>query len=375
MVGISGGAESAVAAALLKSEGYQVQGLYLAQGMTPEASSSTVKTAAQQSGVGAGEQARKARCLRSDAETARRICAKIGIPLQVADVSDEFHDKVVDHLVHEAIQSRSMDPCVPCHSSIRLGWLARKADELGYRWIATGHYAQLAQDAITGLARLQRAVDAQADQSFLLWGLNQKVLSRLVLPLGGLSRGMVRKLADQFGIPVREPCDPASGVSCLGDDAAVIRLVESSTPAGLRVKGMTRTSEGKVVGSHLGLHRFRVGQKVGGLDLPTEGNKSYFVLGFDLKTHGLIVGPEEKLLAHEVLALGVNWIRPVDGLRPLRCSARIVPWQPDVACWVTPFENGTVHVRFDQPQRALSPGQAIVFSDADEILGGAWVES
>ncbi|MCM2278339.1 MAG: tRNA-specific 2-thiouridylase [Oligoflexia bacterium] len=355
LVGISGGPESAVAAALLKSEGYLVHAFHLA------------------CGKGLEEATGLAHCLSdSDVEVARRICAKMGISLQVADVAEEFRAKVGDYLVHEGIQSRYAAPCIPCNVDLRLAWLRRKADELGCRWIATGHYAQVTQDQLTGYARLHRAADAVHDQSLLLWPLDQAILSRLLLPLGGLSSGMVRKLAIEFGIPLRET---KSSLTCGQEEASVTRFVESRTPAGLRTKGMIRTVAGKVVGSHQGLHRYRVGQKVLGLELPADGSKNLFVLGFDMKTHGLIVGPEESLISRVILALRARWVKPVDQLRPLRCQARMASSAQEVPCLVTCFENDALHVAFEQPQKRVAPGEPVVFLDGEEILGGAWAET
>jgi tRNA-specific 2-thiouridylase len=356
LVAMSGGVDSSVTAALLKSQGYDVIGVHMQLWDHGEANL---------------ERFGGRCCSLIDSNDARRVCDKLDIPYYVIDAQDVFKDKVVDYFVHEYLQNRTPNPCVQCNTQIKFSYLFQKADELECEWVATGHYAQVVQDSQTQTAHLKKAVDAHKDQTYFLFGLTQKALKRTLMPLGSLTKMMVRKLAEEFGLLVAQKAD--SQEICFIGSEGYQSFIEQRVPPTLRHAGMIRTIEGAIVGDHSGLYRYTIGQRKG-LQLKAKDPDQYFVVGFDVKSHSLIVGPESYLFSKELIASNTNWIQPVDGFHSVECKARIRSRHDEALCRVTSFENGRVHVEFDSPQRAITPGQAIVFYREDEALGGAFIE-
>ncbi len=354
---MSGGVDSSVAAALLKNQGYDVIGAHLQLW--------------DHSQTNLGRFGGRC-CSWIDPNDARRVCDRLDVPYHVMNAQDLFEDKVVDYLIHEVLQCRAPNPCVQCNNQIKFNYLFQKADELGCDFIATGHYAQVVQDTTSGFAFLKKAVDLQKDQSYFLFGLTQKTLRRTILPLGNLSKTMVRKLAEGFGLAVANK--PDSQEICFVDDDQCISFIENRSAPSLRPTGLIRTSDGSTIGEHEGLHRYTIGKKKG-LQFKEKEYQNFLVLGFDNKNQTLIVGPEEKLYHRQILASGVNWISPINELNTHVCKVRIRPDHEEVSCLVTVFENGRVQVQFDEPQRAMAPGQVIVFYNGDEILGGGFIDS
>lgn len=349
LVAMSGGMGSFVTAALLKSEGYDVLGVHFQ--------------------IGPSEVQAKC-CSSLEPAEVQKIASKIEVPCSVIDLRDRFMHEVVDYYLHDYLQYRKPAPCVQCDVRMKLVVLEQHADQLKIPLIATGHYAQVTRDAASGLARLRKAVDAAQDQSQQLFGVSQKLLARMVMPLGSLSHAMTMKLAQQFGYPMTE--QKAELPPCLSG-AKTAAFLEKRVPAHFRMKGMIRTSEGKVVGEHFGLFQYAIGDK-SGTHFAVEDAKDMYVVGFDSNSQSLIVGPEAKLNQRQLVANQGNWIRPMDSLRGVRCGARVGIGGTEVPCRVTCFENHVVHVEFDTPQRAVMAGQPVIFYEGDEILGGAYIE-
>lgn len=357
LVAMSGGVDSSVTAALLKNQGYDVIGVHMQLWDHGDANV---------------ERFGGRCCSLVDSNDARRVCDKIDIPYYVINAQDVFQDKVVDYFVHEYLQSRTPNPCVQCNTQIKFNYLYQKADELGCEWVATGHYAQAIYDPITQLAHLHKAVDAHKDQSYFLFGLTQKALKRTLMPLGSLTKMMVRKLAEEFGLNVAQKAD--SQEICFIGVEGYQGFIEKRVSQTLRPAGLIRTLDGTHVGEHEGLHRYTIGQRKG-LQLRVKDPDQYFVIGFDPKAQTLIVGPEKHLFHKSLMAANTNWISQVDGLHGIRCKARIRSRHEEAPCRVTCFEGNRITVEFDEPQRAITPGQAIVFYDGDETLGGAFIET
>jgi tRNA-specific 2-thiouridylase len=354
---MSGGVDSSVTAALLKSQGHEVIGVHMQ--LWDHGSANLERFGGRC-------------CSLIDSNDARRVCDKLDIPYYVINAQDVFQEKVVDYFVHEYLQNRTPNPCAECNNQIKFNYLFQKAEELGCDWVATGHYAQVVQDYSTKTAHLFRGVDPQKDQTYFLFGLTQKALKKTMMPLGGLTKMMVRKLAEGYGLAVAKKAD-SQEICFIGEEGYKAFIDQRVTPT-LRPPGIIRTVEGEIVGEHNGLHRYTIGQRKG-LQIRVKNPDEYFVVGFDNGTHALVVGQEKHLMNTDLMAADVNWIRPIDQFRGIQCKARIRSRHEEASCRVTCFENRKVHVEFDEPQRAITPGQAIVFYQGDEALGGAYIES
>jgi tRNA-specific 2-thiouridylase len=359
LVAISGGLHSAVTAAILKAQGMRPQGVHF-------------RLCGQQAPQSPVFDARC--CQASSAEQAREVCAKLDIPLQVVHLEDRFQDKVVDYFIHEVIQARLPNACVPCNQEIRFEALFAKAREMKIERVATGHRAQVIQDAPlggkAGLARLLKATVEGRDQSYYLFGLNQEQLRRLMLPLGGFQDSMISRLAGEFDLPPASAGDPQE--PCFSKPSQYRSFVEARVAPSLRPPGPIKSVLGTVVGDHEGLFAYQLGQEP---KLAPAVKDKLQVVGFDIVNQALLVGTAKETLHSEVRASRVTWQRPVDGLRILKCTAKYSSWQRgEVKCRVTPFENGTVHIAFEEAQAKLMAGQAVVFYEGEEVLGGAWID-
>jgi tRNA-specific 2-thiouridylase len=361
LVGVSGGPSSAVTAALLKSQGYQVQCVFL-QLVDPKTGEN-------------GEFGARC-CLESSEAQAREICRKLDVPLHVVPVSSRFDAFVVDGFVHDVLQARQPNPCLPCNVEIRFKRLLDEADRLGCEKVATGHHAQIFRDAATpggeGRARLLRAANARQDQSYFLFGLTQEQLARLLFPLGGFQEAMIGKLAREFELPDQSKGDPQA--ICLSSAQACAGFFEKRTPPSLRPGGVIRTVDGTVLGDHKGLYQYRIGSRVKLAPHVKEQDK-YQVIGFDVVGHALIIGQAFERVHQDALASRAVWVRKLDGLHGLTTTARLSPGQGEaLPCRVTHFENAVIRVEFEKPTPELVVGQAIVFYDGEEVLGGAYVD-
>lgn len=355
LVAMSGGVDSSVAAALLKNQGYDVIGVHM-------------KLWDQ------GTERFESRCCSiTDSSDARRVCEKLDIPYYVINSQEVFKSEVVDYFVHEYLQQRTPNPCVMCNHKIKFNYLFQKADELKCDYVATGHYAQVMVEPASGESRLNKAIDAQKDQSYFLFGMTQAALLRTLMPLGGLTKPMVRRLAQEFGF-TDVAQKPDSQEICFVGNETYRDFIEKRTVSDVRPRGAVRTFDGVIVGEHQGLHRFTIGQKKGIPFHQHREENDYFVIGFDQSAHALVVGPESLLFKTELVADQLNWIRKSNPLHVLECKARIRSRHEESECSVTLFENHTAQVKFSTPQRAITPGQAIVFYDNEEVLGGGFIQ-
>ena len=347
---MSGGVDSSVCAHLLKEQGHDVIGM-------------TLKT--WSSGECRDEKS-KGCCSLRDVEDARSVARKIGIPYYVLDISAGFKEKVIDYFVDDYLHGRTPNPCIECNNHVKFGMLSEKARELGASFVATGHYARKGFDAASGRYFIREGVDLGKDQTYVLFGLTQEQLAQVWLPVGELEKKEVRRIAETLGLRVFDK--PDSQEICFvqgryGD------FVKKHSPERLPGQGNIVNAEGDVLGTHEGSHWFTVGQRKR-LKLPTPA--PYFVTEVRAETNEVVVGFEEALMADEMRIRRVNWqLEPGLGKIEVKIRSR----HSKTSAEIIETDGDEAVIRFDNPQKAVTPGQAAVFYDGDRVLGGGWIQS
>ncbi|MFS1513820.1 tRNA 2-thiouridine(34) synthase MnmA [Chengkuizengella sp. SCS-71B] len=350
IVGMSGGVDSSVTALLLKQQGYEVIGVFMKNwDDTDEFGHCTAEI---------------------DAEDVRRVCAQIDIPFYTVNFEKEYSDKVFSYFLDEYKKGRTPNPDVMCNREIKFGDFLNKALELGADYIATGHYARLEQK--DGKYTLLRGVDNNKDQSYFLSKLNQKQLSKAMFPIGHLPKQEVRKIAEESGLATAKKKD-STGVCFIGE-RNFKEFLSEYLPA---QPGDMKTFEGDVVGRHDGLMYYTLGQRKG-LGIGGKGSgEPWFVADKDLKNNVLYVVQGEQhpsLYSKGLIASDAVWISDVAPDTPLKCTAKFRYRQQDQGITVTAIKDGQVHIQFDELQKAVTPGQAVVFYQDEVCLGGATID-
>jgi tRNA-specific 2-thiouridylase len=354
---MSGGVDSSVAAALLREAGHDVIGLSM-QLYNLNQSESTQRDPNMTFGTC---------CTLDDLHDARRVARSIGIPHYIVNFEREFNDEVVSNFVREYASGRTPIPCVHCNSDLKFATLLDRASGLGAELVATGHYARVERGA-GGDVRLLRGVDRAKDQSYFLFSLTQAQLARAVFPVGHLRKDAVREHARRLGLAVSGKKD--SYEICFVPDGDYAAFVERHAPE-TGGAGVIADRDGRVVGRHEGTHRFTIGQRKGlGLSSPIP----LYVVDIDPAERKVVVGPREALDRHELTASSVNWCAPQPPVVPLRASVQIRHRHREAPATVTPLPDARVHVTFDTPQPAITPGQAVVFYDGEVVRGGGWID-
>ena len=350
IVAMSGGVDSSVAACLLKDEGYEVVGVTMKLWNDEQADS-------QRTGQSRGC------CTLDDVEDARRVCQIIGAPHYVMNFQQEFQAHVIDYFCSEYLRGRTPHPCLACNDKIKFDFLMKKAAALDIDYLATGHYARL--DVSAGAPRLLKGIDATKDQSYVLFNLRPLQAARLLLPVGWHSKKAIREVARAEGLPVADK--PDSQEICfipLNDYRAFLAQRFSPTP------GDIVDRSGAVLGHHDGIQGFTVGQRRG---LGIHSEKPMFVLAIDAESNRVVVGPPEGLMQSSLWASGVNYLSGVTPHGPMEVEAKIRYKAGEAAATLIP-QGDWAEIRFSEPQRAVTPGQAVVFYRGDEVLGGGYIE-
>ena len=343
-VGMSGGVDSSVAAALLLEQGWHVIGVTLR--LRPEGAE-------------------------QDIEDARRVCGVLGIEHRVLDFTGPFRRCVMDDFVREYLGGRTPNPCVRCNQAIKFGAMLDAALAGGAEGIATGHYARVEPDPKSGRFLLYRT-DSKKDQSYVLYGLTQHQLSHTRFPVTGLEKEAVREIARKYDLPVASKGD--SMEVCFVPDDCHARFIEEYTGQALR-PGNFVDEQGRVIGRHQGIARYTIGQRKG---LGAAFGRPMYVVRIDAEKNEVVLGEEGRQLSSALLARGMNYIPfapPPPHSSPLRVQAKIRYQAPPADATLYPLDNAAARLEFDRPQRSITPGQSVVLYDGDLVLGGGVIDS
>lgn len=361
-VAMSGGVDSSTVAAMLRADGYSIVGLTM-----------QLWNQRRLSGHEGMPEAVTGRCCSlDDVYDARRVAEAIGIPYYVVNHEDRFERDVVRPFVKEYLSGRTPIPCSLCNNHLKFDQLLIVAQQIGADAVATGHYARVEFDQPRGRWLLKRPTDRSKDQTYFLFGLTQEQLSRTLFPLGGMKKSEVRELARKHGLALAEKPDSQEICFVPGGDYknfldAYLAEQGESFP---ETAGELVTTDGRVIGEHGGIHNFTVGQRKG---LGVATGSPLYVLQIKGDTHQVIVGDQENLYSKTLLTRKINLISVDDLREPTRVSIKIRHRHEPSAATIEKTGADEILVTFDEPQRAITPGQAAVFYDGDIVVGGGWI--
>ncbi|MDK2931077.1 MAG: tRNA-uridine 2-sulfurtransferase [Bacillota bacterium] len=364
LVAMSGGVDSSVAAAVLKERGFEVIGA------TMQIWPRSLPVGDREGGC----------CSLAAVEDARRVAAILGIRYYVLNFQEKFEEEVISYFAREYASGRTPNPCIRCNQRIKFGHLLRKAREIGASFIATGHYARTCRDSDTGRHLLLKAKDARKDQTYVLYSMTQDELAHTLFPVGDFTKDETRRIAASLGLPVAEKRE--SQEICFIPDDDYRKFLREYLPE-TRKPGPILDLEGNVLGEHEGVAFYTIGQRKG---LGIASTEPFYVVDLDPDRNAVIVGRAGDVMAEGLVATDLNWI-PFDRLQePIRVEAKIRYYTPAVGATVAPvaaqpdnqgvlgprqdLNPNEVEVRFASPQRAVTPGQSVVFYDGDVVVGG-----
>lgn len=354
VVGMSGGVDSTVAAFKLKEMGYDVIGVNMRLWQDD-----FLEEAHFERDGGC--------CSLSSAEDARRVCEQIGIPFYALDFKDVFKETVVDYFIDAYHKGETPNPCIACNKHVKFEALLEKAHELGAYYVATGHYAKIYLDETTGRHVIEKSNAIEKDQTYALYNLTQEQLKHILMPLGGFtSKDEVRKVAAQFDVAMSKKSD--SQEICFVPDQDYVGFLKRNSDIEIK-SGQFIDTDGKVIGEHLGVVNYTIGQRKG---LGMTFGKPMYVIDIDSKNNVVQLGENADVFKSELLANDVNFItfETLDG--PLHCTAKVRYSAKEAPCVLTQ-EGDFVRVKFETPQRAITPGQAVVFYKDNFLIGGGTI--
>ncbi|MGA8539000.1 MAG: tRNA 2-thiouridine(34) synthase MnmA [Terriglobales bacterium] len=364
-VAMSGGVDSSTVAAMLCAEGHNVIGLTMQLW--------NQRRLAGHEGMPESVQGRC--CSIDDVYDARRVAESLGIPYYVVNHEDRFERDVVRPFVEEYLAGRTPIPCSLCNNQLKFDQLLIVAQQIGADKIATGHYAQVVFGEQIERWLLKRPADKSKDQTYFLFGLTQEQLSRTLFPLGGMTKPEVRELARQHNLVIAEK--PDSQEICFVPGGDYKRFLEAylseqgDNPSRDEIAGEMVTTDGKVIGEHAGVHNFTVGQRKG---LGVATGSPLYVIQIKNDTRQVVVGKDEELYSRTLRAHRVNLISTAELREPMRVAVKIRHKHQPAPAMIEWAGVDQIQVTFDQPQRAITPGQAAVFYDGDIVVGGGWIE-
>lgn len=353
VVAMSGGVDSSVAAALLKKEGYDVIGITMQ--LWP-------------SDLPYGQFSESGCCSLTAVEDARRVAYKLGIPYYVVNFQEPFREAVIDAFVEEYLRGETPNPCLICNQRVKFGLLLQKAMELGADYVATGHYARIGYDPERGRYVVRKSRDPLKDQTYTFYGQTQEQLAHTLTPCGDYTKEEIRALAREWNLGVASK--PDSQEICFIPDNDYRRFLREYRPEAYN-PGPILDKHGRRIGTHDGIAFYTVGQRKG---LRISSGQRLYVIAIDKENNALIVGTEEDVLGTALAVRDVNWVSipGIDG--PRRVRAKIRYNAPEVDAEIFPGPGGQVVTRLIEPQRAISPGQAVVWYDGEYLLGGGIID-
>ena len=350
---MSGGVDSSVTAALMVEAGYDVIAITMRLG-----THDTIEIESDKPNC----------CSLEGVEDARRVATQLGVPFYAVNYEEQFRKSIVDYFADEYVSGRTPSPCVICNQDLKFGKLLDLATQLETDYVATGHYARIEQDAETGRYLLRKGVDSRKDQSYFLFSLTQDQLSRALMPLGECTKDGVREIARKYQLRTAEK--PESQELCFIADDNYKRFLKDRIPEKIQ-EGEIVDQEGSVLGVHQGIPFYTVGQRKG---LGISAKTPLYVTELKVHDNTIVVGKNDNLLEDTMQVENVNLITVDELTEPIRTEVKIRYRDAGASATITPLSDTEAEVKFDEPRRAVTPGQAAVFYDGDVVVGGGWIK-
>lgn len=353
MIGMSGGVDSSVGAAILLEQGYEVIGVTMQ--IWPDMGEDR-------------KQVEGGCCSLSAVDDARRVANKLDIPYYVMNFKDVFEDKVIRYFTQEYIQGRTPNPCIACNRHVKFDALLRKAVSMGIDYVATGHYAKVEYDHTIQRYLLKKSITEKKDQTYALYHLTQEQLAHTLMPVGSYTKEQIREKARELGLTVANK--PDSQEICFVEDNDYGRFIQETTNHPI-VPGNFIDIHGNILGKHKGIVHYTVGQRKG---LGISFGKPMFVVSIDAAANTVTLGEADEVFQPSLTASDLNFIS-IDRLKEdMRVTAKIRYSASEAWATISPLDHDRVRVTFDVPQRAVTPGQSVVFYDGDIVVGGGTID-